>query len=53
MALKTVVVNLIAFFLTVNYIQIVYTRLCKLSEGVCAVSRMQSRLAAAAGSAWD
>lgn len=47
MALETVVVNLRDFFLAINYIQIVYTSLCKLSEGTCAASRTQSRLAAA------
>lgn len=52
MALETVVVNLIDFFLAINYTEIVYTNLCKLSGGVCAVSWAQSRLAAPAGSAW-
>lgn len=32
MALETVVVNLMDFFLTINRIQIVYTSLCRLSE---------------------
>lgn len=52
MALETVVVNLMDFFLTINYIQIVYTSLCKLSEGVCAVPQTQSRPEAATSSSW-